>query len=135
MNEGEQAAGLAPTPGYRYARREGARLYVAGQVPLNADGQLLAVDDPAGQATACLDNLKLLLEHHDFGIEDVCQLVVYVKGSRENLLAAWDSVVTWFPGEVPPATLLGISELGYEAQIVEVDATVVRGRSPGREDR
>ncbi len=30
-------------------------------------------------------------------------------------------------GETPPATLLGVLRLGYAGQIVEVDATVLKG--------
>ena len=57
MNHAEHKAGLAPTPGYRYAEQVGDRLYVAGQVPLDANGLLVAPRDPGGQALACLHNL------------------------------------------------------------------------------
>ena len=37
MNDGEIAAGLPQTSNYRYADRVGGRLFVAGQVPVDAD--------------------------------------------------------------------------------------------------
>lgn len=126
MNEGEIRAGLATTPGYRYAEVVGSRLFVAGQVPLDADGTLVGVAAPAVQATRCLDNLRIVLEVHGFEVTDIRQLVIYVVGAHQNLLEAWTAVTTWFGNDVPPATLLGVNLLGYVDQLVEIDATVVR---------
>ena len=77
----------------------------------------------------CLDNLRTLLSVHDFNVNDVRRLVIYVVGEHQNLTDAWAAVTNWFPDEVPPATLLGVNLLGYVGQLVEVDATVVRRRA------
>lgn len=129
MNEDERAAGMAATPGYRYAEVEGDQLFVAGQVPLDASGTLVGADDPAAQATACLDNLRTLLGLYDFKVADVRHMVIYVVGEHQDLADAWAAVTGWFPDEVPPATLLGVNLLGHANQLVEVDATIVR-RAP-----
>ena len=128
MNDEEEQAGLAPTPGYRYADVVGDELFIAGQVPLDSSGDLIGVDDPRAQASACLDNLQTILGVHEFSVADIRRLVVYVVGEHENLLTAWDTVTKWFNGDVPPATLLGVNKLGYATQLVEIDATVVRPR-------
>lgn len=125
MNEREVAAGLGSTPGYRYADRVGDRLFVAGQVPFDGAGSLVGADDPALQAIACLDNLRTLLDVHGFGVDDVHRLVVHVVGEQPALAVAWDAVRSWFAGEVPPATLLGVPVLGHPGQLVEIDAEVV----------
>ncbi len=126
MNESERAAGLAMTPGYEYARRVGNQLHVAGQVPHDAEGQLVGINDPHAQAMQCLRNLSTLLAVHGFSIGDVQRLVVYVVGQHEDLARAWNGVTEWFSGQVPPATLLGVACLGHKWQLVEVDATVVK---------
>ena len=126
MNEREIAAGLASTPGYQYAERVGDRLFVAGQVPLDSDGNLLGANDPAEQAQACLDNLATLLDAHDFTTHDIRQLTVHVVGESDGLREAWSVVTDWFDGPVPPATLLGAHLLGHPHQLVEIDATVIR---------
>ena len=46
MNELEIKAGLAPTPGYRYAKQIGNQLHIAGQVPLDSAGTLVGLGDP-----------------------------------------------------------------------------------------
>src|SRR5512147_837854 len=125
MNEAEVAAGLAVTPQYQYAQRVGHQLFVAGQVPHDAQGRLVGVDDPYSQACQCLRNLTAVMDVHGFSISDIRRLVVYVVGEQANLSAAWSAVTEYFDGEVPPATLLGIARLGYVGQLVEVDATVI----------
>ncbi|MEO1060166.1 MAG: RidA family protein [Actinomycetota bacterium] len=126
MNDAELEAGLAPTPGYRYADAVGDHLYVAGQVPFDAAGTLLGEDDPAAQTRACLDNLLLLLGVHGFALDDVRHLTIHVVGPHQHLLDAWSAVTGWFDDSVPPATLLGAHLLGHTGQLVEVDATIHR---------
>jgi hypothetical protein len=58
MNEAERNAGLSATPQYRYADRLGSQLFVAGQVPLDAHGDLVGAHDAGAQALQCLRNLS-----------------------------------------------------------------------------
>lgn len=128
LNEAELGAGLAPTPGYVYAQVVGSQLFVAGQVPLDGDGELVGRGDPARQAVACLENLRTLIELHGFAIGDIRHLPIHVVGPHQHLLDAWSAVVDWFDGPVPPATLLGAHLLGHTDQLVEIDATIIADR-------
>jgi enamine deaminase RidA (YjgF/YER057c/UK114 family) len=78
MNERELAAGLAPTPGYRYADRFGDHLHLAGQVPLDAAGALVGAGDVRAPVRQCAKNLFAVVGVHGFGREDIHQLTVYV---------------------------------------------------------
>jgi enamine deaminase RidA (YjgF/YER057c/UK114 family) len=126
MNAAELSAGLSATPQYRYADRLGNRLFVAGQVPLDSHGELVGPDNPSAQALQCLRNLERLLAVHEYQVADIRQLVVYVVGDQASLAAAWSAVASWFGGQVPPATLLGVAGLGYMGQLVEIDTTVIK---------
>ncbi len=126
MNESEIRAGLAQTANYRYAEVVGNHLHVAGQVPRDGAGVLMAIGDPAGQCRQCLVNLFALVEHHGFAPTDIRRVTVYVVGPRQNLLDAWEEVTSAFGLNVPPATLLGVALLGYTDQLVEIDATIER---------
>lgn len=128
MNEAEHAAGLPPTSDYHYAQRTGNQLLVAGQVPHNAKGEIVGFGDPYAQSMQCLENLSTVIAVHGFAISDIRQLVVYVVGEQESLSAAWDAVADRFAKGVPPATLLGVASLGYEQQLVEVAATVIKAK-------
>jgi enamine deaminase RidA (YjgF/YER057c/UK114 family) len=126
MNEGELGVGLAQTPNYRYADRVGGRLFVAGQVPRDADAHVVGPGDPVAQTRQCLDNLFTLIDLHGFSRDDIHQLTVYVVGPHQNLIDAWGEVTSCFDQNVPPATLLGVTFLGYADQVVEIDAVVER---------
>ena len=127
MDRPEHHPGLAPTPGYLYAQQVADQLFVAGQVPLAEDGTLVGKDDAQAQAHQCLHNLFSLIEQHGFAATDIRQLTIYVVGDGVRLVAAWEAVRGWFDAAVPPATLLGVATLGYEGQLVEVGAVVLRG--------
>jgi enamine deaminase RidA (YjgF/YER057c/UK114 family) len=126
VNEAELAAGLPATPQYQYAQRVGNQLFVAGQVPHDAQGRLVGLEDPYAQTLQCLNNLGVVMAVHGFSISDVRQLVVYVVGEQANLSAAWKAVTESFNEQVPPATLLGVARLGYVGQLVEIAATVLK---------
>jgi len=126
MNESEMKAGLAQTANYRYSQQVGAQLFVAGQVPHDAEANIIGIRDPLTQAAQCLNNLRITITNHGFSKHDIQKLTIYVVGERQNLIKAWDAVTAWFDGDVPPATLLGVSCLGYENQLVEVDAIILR---------
>lgn len=128
MNKAEEAAGLPPTAGYQYARQVGKQLFIAGQVPHDANAQLVGHGDPEVQAKQCLTNLRQLLVVHGFTEGDIQHLTVYVVGDQANLNSVWAAVKVWFENHVPPATLLGVARLGYEGQLVEIGATVIRSR-------
>ncbi len=73
---------------------------MAGQVPLDAQSRLVGADDPNAQARQCLENFHILLKYHNFRLEDIRKLVMYVVGGRENLAQAWDAVTSWFDSVV-----------------------------------
>lgn len=126
MNEIEEKAGLPATPGYRYAKHIGTQLYISGQVPHNKSGVIVAISNPYEQAQQCLANLELLLGCYHFGKSDIQHITIYVVGNRDNLSEAWKAVQHYFKGIVPPATLLGVTLLGHENQLVEIDATITK---------
>ena len=51
---------------------------------------------------------------------------MYVVGRHDHLLGASNDITIAFDHDVPPATLLGVTLLGYRDQLVELDAVVVR---------
>ncbi len=117
---------MQPTPSYRYAQKVGRELFVAGQVPHDRNGSVVAPGDAKGQAQQCLANLMTLLDVHGFAARHIRSLRIYVVGGESVLRDAWTGITEWFDTSVPPATLLGVNALGYRGQVVEIDASVVR---------
>jgi enamine deaminase RidA (YjgF/YER057c/UK114 family) len=111
---------------YAYAATApaGARLiFLAGACPLNADGTTAAPGDYAGQAAKAFENMRTALADAGASIEDVISTRVLVAASRrQDLVAAWEVVRDSFGPHDVPSTLLGVTVLGYEGQLVEIEA-------------
>ncbi|WP_418153828.1 RidA family protein [Actinoalloteichus caeruleus] len=100
-------------------------IYTAGACPLDAEGRTVAVGDYAGQARRVMANLVTALGEAGAGLADVVRTTVYVASTRqEDLVTAWEVVRDSFAEHQhdPPSTLLGVAVLGYDDQLVEVEA-------------
>ena len=115
------AVGLAPTPGYAHVAVAGRLVVTAGAVPLDADGTLVGPEDHAAQARQVLANLEAQLAAAGAAPADVLKTTVFVVGPRASLTEVWD-VVQDSPFAPVASTLLGVTVLGYEGQLVEVEA-------------
>jgi enamine deaminase RidA (YjgF/YER057c/UK114 family) len=111
---------------YAYAAvaRDVTRLvFTAGACPLDAAGNTVAIGDVSGQAEQVMANLEVALREAGVELRDVVKSTVYVATQRqEDLLTAWEVVRRWFGDHDAPSTLLGVSVLGYNDQLVEVEA-------------
>jgi enamine deaminase RidA (YjgF/YER057c/UK114 family) len=106
-------------------------VFTAGACPLDAEGTTVAVGDVAGQAEQVMANLEIALREAGAGFADVVKSTVFVATQRrEDLVAAWEVVRRWFGEHDAPSTLLGVSVLGYEHQLVEVEAVAALRRHP-----
>ena len=120
---------LSGTVPYAYAAVSdpGRMVFTAGACPLDADGATVAVGDVAGQARQVMENLAAVLEAAGAGFDDVLKTTVYVATTeRSDLLAAWQVVREALGDHDAPSTLVGVTVLGHEDQLVEVEAVAVR---------
>lgn len=98
-------------------------VFTAGACPLAADGSTVGAGDVRAQAAQVMANLRLSLGDAGASLDDVVRTTVYVASSdRRDLVAAWEVVRDAFAPHDPPSTLLGVAALGYEDQLVEVEA-------------
>lgn len=116
---------LADAP-YAYAATApaGARLiFLAGACPLDDEGKTTAPGDYAAQAARCVQTLEDALAGAGAALTDVISTRVLVASSlQSDLVAAWDVVHEAFGAHDVPSTLLGVTVLGYDEQLVEIEA-------------
>ncbi len=121
-----RASNLSDVAEYAYAATapKNARLiFLAGSCPLNEDGTTTAVGDYAGQAAACVETMRRALAAAGAAIEDVIGTRVLVASSSQaDLVAAWEVVRDAFGEHDVPSTLMGVTVLGYDDQLVELEA-------------
>ena len=101
----------------------------AGAVPLDAEGNLVGVGDLASQTRQVLANLGVALEAAGATGDDVLKTTVYVVAQGPADLSAVWRVVQESEVATAASTLLGVSLLGYEGQLVEIEAIAVSGGS------
>lgn len=126
--ERRTCAQLAPPPSYSHVVTAPGTtsVWTAGTVPLDATGDLVGPGDHRAQASQVLDNLLVALREAGAGPEQVVKTTVYVVGDQAALVAIWDVVRESPIGAARPAsTLLGVAQLGYRGQLVEVEAVAV----------
>ena len=121
--------GLPPASGYSHAVvASGRTAYVSGQVPLDADGNLVGGSDVGAQTLQCLANLGRILENLEASWRDVVKMGWYVTDAAQvqAVRDARDAVLRPVLGELPnPAsTLVEVASLFRPDLMVEVDAVV-----------
>jgi enamine deaminase RidA (YjgF/YER057c/UK114 family) len=83
----------------------------------------VGVGDHAAQAARCVENLRVALEAAGATLADLVSTRVLVASSRQaDLVVAWEVVRDALAPHDPPSTLLGVTVLGYDDQLVEVEA-------------
>ncbi|MFM9367260.1 RidA family protein [Streptomyces sp. Da 82-17] len=124
---------LFTPPRYTHASvvEAGTRLaFLAGSVPLDADGELVGPGDHVAQARQVLANLEEQLKAVGSDLSLVAYTDVYVVADEPGPLSAvWEVVEKsgLATGASGPhsSTLIGVPTLGYTGQLVEITATAV----------
>jgi enamine deaminase RidA (YjgF/YER057c/UK114 family) len=105
----------------------GSLVFTAGACPLDETGRTVAPGDVRAQARQCIANLIEALAAAGADLGNVLKTTVYVASAeRTDLVAAWEEIRTAFGAHDAPSTLLGVSVLGYQDQLVEVEAVAVQ---------
>jgi len=120
----------APQPLGAYSRAtevQASRLVlVAGQVSLDAAGELVGPGDAFAQTRQVFDNIEQILKQAGAGFNNVVEFTTYVVG-RDSIQPFLEARADLFPslypdGDFPPNTLLVISGLVREEFLVEIKA-------------
>jgi len=113
-------------PGAYYSHgivTSGRLLFVAGQVAVDENGDLVGGDDAAIQARQVLTNLQRVIEAADGRMEDVARTTVYLT-RWEDRGPVGEVREEFFPAPPPVNTLLVVSSLARPEYLVEIDAIV-----------
>ncbi|MFB9524003.1 MULTISPECIES: RidA family protein [Streptomyces] len=119
---------LHRTPGYHHVTvvEAGRTAHLAGQCPLDTAGDLVGPGDVLAQTDQVVANALAALAAVDAGPEQVVRSVVYVvTDDRAALGAVWARLLAspLAPALTGASTLLGVAQLGFAGQLVEVDLT------------
>ncbi|MGJ3190610.1 RidA family protein [Paenarthrobacter sp. FR1] len=117
---------LSSVAQYAYAATapSDARLiFLAGSCPLNEDGTTAGIGDYKAQAEKAISNMRLALDAAGADLGDVISTRVLVASADQaDLVTAWEVVREAFADHDVPSTLMGVTVLGYDHQLVEIEA-------------
>jgi 2-iminobutanoate/2-iminopropanoate deaminase len=100
-------------------------VFVSGQLPMDANGELVGGDDVAEQARAVFENIRSILQQGGCDLQDVVQVNLFlldihdiprIAGVRREL----------FGDHRPASTAVGTSGLLLEGAKLEINATALR---------
>jgi enamine deaminase RidA (YjgF/YER057c/UK114 family) len=116
------------TPGYQHVTvvEAGRLAFLAGQCPVRPDGTYPPADDLRGQLDQTVANCLAVLAAVEADPSDVVRSTVYVVADSQHELAQVWTLLT--ESALGPAfstanTLLGVTQLGYSGQRIEIELT------------
>jgi enamine deaminase RidA (YjgF/YER057c/UK114 family) len=116
-------------PGYTHVVKAtgGTTVYLSGQVPTDAQGNLVGKGDFKAQVTQVFDNLRVALQAAGASFADVVKINTYVVGltlDRRNVIR--EVRRAYLNLDAPPAsTLLGVEALYDPEVMIEIEAIAV----------
>lgn len=126
-----EAKGLLKNPAYSHvAVASGSRtIYIAGQVSMDAEGNLVGSGDLGAQTEQVMRNLGTALAAAGASFADVVKITTYVVDYEPEMRAVIGKARSpFFAGREPPAsTLVGVSALALPGWLIEIEAIAVVG--------
>ena len=118
--------GLSTPTGYSHvvSARGGRTIYIAGQVALDAKGQLVGDGDLAAQTRQVFANLEVALKAAGATFDDVVKLNTYMRDATQVQMIR-DVRGKYFTKALPASTLVEVSRLANPGFLVEIEVVAV----------
>ena len=99
-------------------------IYIAGQVALDPDGNLVGEGDFAAQCRQVFENLQAVLTEAGATFEDIVKVNVYLTDAA-NLQIYRDVKAEFVHARQPASTSVEVKGLAFPALLIEVEAVAV----------
>lgn len=100
---------------------DGALLFLSGQLPIDAEGNLVGEGNIARQTEQAFENMSAVLEANGASMGDVVQTTTYITDISQ--LARVNEVrARRFPDDAPTSTTVEVSALASPGLMVEIEA-------------
>ncbi|WLW57229.1 RidA family protein [Streptomyces sp. YU58] len=110
--------------GYSQAIRSGDLIHVSGQLALDEAGEFVHPDDFAAQLQLTHANIDKVLDHYGVTRDQIVSQTLYVVNLRRNSDATMAGNLAYFGDHRPVSTVVGVSELTFPGQAVEISIVV-----------
>lgn len=107
--------------GYNHAIVAGGEFYMAGQVAMDADSNVVG-DDVGTQARRAYENVEILLDAVGKDVDDVTKVTTHIIEPHSRYYDGYKEVyLETFDEPYPCHTVLGAAQLAHEDYLLEVE--------------
>ena len=104
-----------------YKVSNGSLIVLSGKGAVDSEGNIVAKGDMVGQTKYVMETIRHMLESAGASLDHVIKATIYVRGIKDFFPQVWDVYASYFEGDYPAATLVGINELAYPDLLIEID--------------
>ena len=117
-------AGMTQPTAYSHLVKFDEILFIAGQVALDGDGNVIGEGDMAAQVRQGLENLTTVLASQGADFSNVVKINIFTT-DIDGFLQTSDIRREYFAGHAPASTLVQIERLARPVFLVEIEAIAI----------
>lgn len=122
--ERKNPEGMTQPTGYHHLVKAGDFMFIAGQVALDADGNVVGEGDMVAQVRQALENMKTVLASEGADFSNVVKINIFTT-DIDRFRDAADVRREYFRGNPPASTLVQIERLARPVFLVEIEAIAI----------
>ena len=115
--------GWDDTFGFSQAVRAGNLLFIAGQIALDSDGNIVGRGDMKAQTTQVFENTKTILDAAGATFDDIVDLTLFVV-DMSRMKEIREARSEYLTGDPPSMTAVGVTRLVMPELLLEMKCTV-----------
>ncbi len=127
--ERKNPEGMTQPTGYHHLVKAGNLMFIAGQVALDGDGNVVGEGDMVAQVRQVLENMKTVLASEGADFSNVVKINIFTT-DIDRFRAASDVRREYFHENPPASTLVQIERLARPVFLVEIEAIAIAPQSP-----
>ena len=127
--ERKNPEGMTQPTGYHHLVKAGNLMFIAGQVALDGDGNVVGEGDMVAQVRQVLKNMKTVLASEGADFSNVVKINIFTT-DIDRFRAASDVRREYFRENPPASTLVQIERLARPVFLVEIEAIAIAPQSP-----
>ena len=127
--ERKNPEGMTQPTGYHHLVKAGNLMFIAGQVALDGDGNVVGERDMVAQVRQVLENMKTVLASEGADFSNVVKINIFTT-DIDRFRAASDVRREYFREHPPASTLVQIERLARPVFLVEIEAIAIAPEQP-----
>ncbi len=127
--ERKNPEGMTQPTGYHHLVKAGNLMFIAGQVALDGDGNVVGEGDMVAQVRQVLENMKTVLASEGADFSNVVKINIFTT-DIDRFRAASDVRREYFRENPPASTLVQIERLARPVFLVEIEAIAIAPEQP-----